>query len=426
MLALCGVAAAVGFVVHGGSRAEPHTLRAAFASALQIRPGQDVQVAGRKVGAIRSAKLVDGRAVVEMAIDDKAWPLRRGTTAMLRFGSPLGYAMRYVDLRPGPRAAPPLPDGGVLASGETITPVEFDDVSRVFGPRTRRDLSRLLRNAGRAMDGTGRDLGDFVDGGGQGMPGVADYTSDLAEDPHALRALVTASASVAGQVARNQQRLGPLLRDASDTIDEVVARSANVDRLLAEAPGAFTSGRRVLGHLNRTSVRLERLSRAFAPGAKELRALAPTANRVTTSVATEAPQFADLLRAGVRTLPSLTAFVDRAHRDLPVAGRALSGITDAIACVRPYAPELAGYLSTTSGAHASYDATGHYIRLGLAAYPATTPSTFSPAELTAKFPGLHYAMVRPPGMNADQPWFQPQCGVTPAGLDAARDREAGG
>src|SRR4051794_5779491 len=171
---------AVVLIVRGSG--QPHTLRAAFVSALQIRPGQAVEIAGRKVGSVRSAKLVDGRAVVAMDIDDAAWPLHRGTVAKLRYGTPLGYASRYVDLVPGPRTAPELPDGGILTDAETITPVEFDDVPRVFGPRTRQNVARLLRNASAALHETGPDLQRLLDEGAPGAQGVAGYTSDLASD----------------------------------------------------------------------------------------------------------------------------------------------------------------------------------------------------------------------------------------------------
>jgi ABC-type transporter Mla subunit MlaD len=332
--------------------------------------------------------------------------------------------MRYVELKPGPRSGPPLPEGGLLTQRDTITPVEFDDVPRVFGPRTRRHMARMLKNAGAALDESGPDIDRFLEGGAPGTQGVADLTEDLATDPQALRVFIAASAAATSQIARNRDRLGPLLRDATTTMDTLVARSGDLGRLLKEAPGAFTEGQRVLAHLNRTSGRLERLSTEFAPGAKGMRRLAPIANRVTDSLADTAPDIATLLRDASRSAPPLTRFLERGDADLPTAGKALGGLTDVIGCLRPYAPEIAGYLSTTMGAHASYDADGHYIRLGLSTYPTTIPSTQTPEQVTKQFPNLNYGLVRPPGQNVDQPWFQPQCGVTPQGLDPAADEEA--
>jgi len=60
VLALVAAAVTLALIVRDGGSTS-HTVRASFASALQIRSGQEVQIAGRQVGKIRSAKLVDGR-----------------------------------------------------------------------------------------------------------------------------------------------------------------------------------------------------------------------------------------------------------------------------------------------------------------------------------------------------------------------------
>ena len=106
------VAVIVGFAAFGG---ETHKLHATFDAAVQMASGQEVRVAGRKVGEVGSIETVDGRAVVELNIqEDDVWPLPRGTTAGLRWGSTTSLAYRYVELHPGPKSAPDLPDDGVL------------------------------------------------------------------------------------------------------------------------------------------------------------------------------------------------------------------------------------------------------------------------------------------------------------------------
>jgi phospholipid/cholesterol/gamma-HCH transport system substrate-binding protein len=98
-------------------------------------------------------------------------------------------------------------------------------------------------------------------------------------------------------------------------------------------------------------------------------------------------------------------------------------------CLRPYTPELAGNLGTWTGYNQNYDRGGHYARtfplqlnpLLLPGTPATTPQVIAAAS-----GGLKYAMPRPPGLNAGQPWFQPQCDVGPASLDPSKDPEVSG
>jgi hypothetical protein len=99
------------------------------------------------------------------------------------------------------------------------------------------------------------------------------------------------------------------------------------------------------------------------------------------------------------------------------------------ACIRPYAPELAGNLSTWTGYNRSYDNGGHYARtFPLMANPALIPGTaLSSKQITDLLKGrISYAMPRPPGLNAGKPWFQPQCGAGPESVDASKDPEGAG
>src|SRR5207253_1032890 len=78
----------------------------------------------------------DARAIVELGINDDAWPVPRGTTARLRYGTTLGNGTRRVDLQLGPRNAPKLPEGGIIGLEHTTTPVEFDQIFDTFDART--------------------------------------------------------------------------------------------------------------------------------------------------------------------------------------------------------------------------------------------------------------------------------------------------
>jgi len=52
------------------------------------------------------------------------------------------------------------------------------------------------------------------------------------------------------------------------------------------------------------------------------------------------------------------------------------------------------------------------------------PKQITSAQYT-KLTGQKYALVRPPGYNAGQPWMLPDCGAGADGLDATKDPEAG-
>src|SRR3954452_266405 len=83
----------------GGS---PYTVTLRLDNASQLVKGNLVQVAGTKVGTVKSIRLTDdGQAAVKIVVNDDYSPLHEGTQAVIRQASLSGIANRYVDLQQG-------------------------------------------------------------------------------------------------------------------------------------------------------------------------------------------------------------------------------------------------------------------------------------------------------------------------------------
>src|SRR5256885_1047562 len=92
---LAGVAViGVGALIIGNSASGGHTLRASFDNVIQLTDGQQVRMAGRRVGELKKIDLVAGRPVVTLQVGDSVWPLPRGTRARIRWGSTTSYTLR--------------------------------------------------------------------------------------------------------------------------------------------------------------------------------------------------------------------------------------------------------------------------------------------------------------------------------------------
>ena len=134
---------------------EGQRLAADFESVAGLDDKAAVRVAGVRVGRVDGIELVDRRARVGLLLD-RPLELTEGTTARLATSGLLGD--RYVELVPGPAAAPPLPEDAVVP-GET--PVTVDQalgqlsevgqsIQRLTGSMegtlAEGDLDRLLTN----------------------------------------------------------------------------------------------------------------------------------------------------------------------------------------------------------------------------------------------------------------------------------------
>src|SRR3954454_1604979 len=93
----------------GGS---PYTVKLRLDNASQLVKGNLVQVAGAKVGTVKSIRLTDdGQAEVKITVNGDYSPLHEGTKAIVRQASLSGIANRYIDLQQGPMTAPKIDSG---------------------------------------------------------------------------------------------------------------------------------------------------------------------------------------------------------------------------------------------------------------------------------------------------------------------------
>lgn len=433
--ALLGVAAVavIVVVIIAVSGSGGHTLRASFDSAVQLAPGQEVRVAGRKVGKVGSINLQYGHAVVDLKISDgDIWPLPRGTTADTRWGSTTSIAYRYVELIPPPptrASAPALPDGALLPQTQTRTAFELDQAYRMFRGRTRGDVQAVVGELADTLQGHAGALRRGLHDAGPGLDQAAALLRELSADDKALDTLAVAGDRATSALASRSSDLGGLIVHAADTFDELAQHARAQQAALDRAPRAFEAATGTLGRLDGSLVGLQALVDDLGPGARALRTLARPARRAVNELRTVAPLATRTLLSGRRAAPQLTRLLETGTGFLPRLGTVLGQLEPMVGCLRPYAPELAGMLTTWTGWNKNYDAGGHYARtFPLLFNAALIPGTPLDARqiTSSSSERLFYAMPRPPGLNAGQPFFQPQCDAGPAALDASKDPEGAG
>lgn len=408
-----------------GTRSQPHHVKASFQTAIGIRPGLDIQMAGIDVGKVSDVTYSDGRAIVSLGIDDDAWPLRRGTTATLRFGTTVGNGTRRVDLLPGPRSAPALAEGGVIPARDTITPVEFDDVFNTFDARTRDRVRSVAGRAARSVDGAARPIAQALRRGPAATEAVAGLMGDLAADEVALDGLMIGADRLTRTLAPRRAEISDLVAVAAATFDTLGRHSADVRTVIGDLPATLARTRTTLARLDRTSVQATGLMRTLAPGTARLPRLATDLSRASVSLRDVAPRAVRAADTAITVAPATRRLLDRATPFLRDVRPLLTDLAPAVACLRPYAPEVAGTLTNWAGFSGHYDSLSHYGRIhAVEGATSVNANPLTSAEFLRAVPGLKYAMPRPPGLNAGQPWFQPECGAGPDALDATKDPEA--
>lgn len=421
-----GAAVAVAFVLWVMStRSEPHHVRVALPTALSLVPGLDVQVDGVDAGKISKIDYRDGRAVVELGIDDDHWPLHEGTTVRVRYGTTVGNGTRRVDLDPGPASAPVLADGGIIAARSAYPPVEIDEVLNTLDARTRGHLQGTVQRAADGLSGHARALNRGVERSADGLTATSALIQDLAADTAAMRGLVVNANRTARVLAARREAVGELVTVAASTFDEFGNRSAAVRGALAELPSTLTEVRGTLRRLDTSVDGLQPLFADLRPGAASLSSLAPVARAAVARLRGVAPTGTATLAALREAAPDARALLAEAPPVVERLTPTLTKLAPMLGCLRPYAPEAAGALSNWASYTKNYDGISHYARVKVTASPYSLNST--PDVTTESYmkllPMLSYALPRPPGLNAGKPWFLPECGAGPDALDPAKDPE---
>jgi virulence factor Mce-like protein len=423
VLALVAVVAVVWWSLPGSDQ---HTLVLRTADATGVIPGMDVKAAGRDIGTVGEADVVGGRtARLELKIDDAAWPLPRSTRFQLRFGGTIKYTDRFLDVRPGTPATPAFADGDAIPMRSYVAPVEFDQLFGTFDAPTRRNLRSTLDAGGAALGPAQDALRSTLAVAPPALRQVRGLFDDLTEDQHALDTLVRSTASVSGAVDQATPGLGTLVDGASTTFAAIAHQSDALRRALADMPGVLGTARTTLAQADRTLTGATGLARQLDPGVGDVRRIGAPLARVLDTVQEVGPDARRALATTRRAAPDLVTLLSRAQDVLPAVGAVSSEGARQLDCIRPYTPEIAGFLSTWGpGGWGTGDTRDKYLRAEVGTYPFGNVNVLSTGQVAKVFTGLKMAFPQPPGILVGQPWFQPQCGITADALDPDKDPES--
>lgn len=352
-----------------------------------------VQVAGVKVGSVRSVKQVDGGAEVEFTLTEDVAPLHDGVQVRLSERSLVGET--YLEITDG--EGEEIRSGAELPAKAVLPSVQLRDVLSDLDPAARKEVGALLRSLGEGTTGTGEDVDHLLEGlGNLGREGhtALDAIAAQSED---LTALARNTAAVLEALDAGQGDLATLVSDANELTGATAGQRDSIEATLRKAPGVLDTARAASGSLSELAVALD-------PVATSLRAAAPD---LTTALA-KLPGTTDDLSAMIKPLsgvldqaPATLTKVPRASRDIsalvPKAEVTLSDVNPMLAYIRPYGPELAAYF-------ANFNAVLNYKDENGASYLRLTPllNTHSP-QLPISTNGLlgNYTNAYPaPGTGA--------------------------
>jgi phospholipid/cholesterol/gamma-HCH transport system substrate-binding protein len=297
---------------------ESFVLRGEFSTGQAVTPGQGQQVtiAGAKIGEISSVELHGERALVSMDVTPAyARYIYRDATALLR--PKTGLKDETVEISPGSPATGKVPHGFTIPIAQTSPDGNLDEFLGALDTETRSYLQELLAGAAGGLQGNSANLSatlkrfdplarDFTEIGRE----VARRQDTVARGIHNFRLVVEALGGKDSQLAQ-------LVDSANSVLGAFAEQNRAVQATLHQLPAVLTEANHSFGKLA-TAVHVTGSTlHELEPFAKDLaptnRALQPAFKETTSILHNELrPLFRQILPVINQFQPSLQDFAQAA------------------------------------------------------------------------------------------------------------------
>ena len=315
------------WLVFGGStplNPQGYRLKVNFPEATQLAQEADVRISGVPVGRVKTKELDGESTSVEIELEEQYAPVPADTQAVLRQKTLLGET--YVELSPGSKDGPTVPDGGVLNAGQVSPTVELDEIFRAFDAKTREAFRVWMDQQGRAFEGRGEDINDAL---GNLAP-FAEDTSEILEildrQERATQQLVRDTGEVFSALTERQGQLQQLIVNSNRVFEATASRDAELADTFRIFP-TFLDESRV------TTDRLTQFANDTNPLVTQLRPAARELSPTLISLAGLAPD----LKAFFRDLDPL---ITVSKKGLPALEDFLNETTPLLAQIDPFLRQL--------------------------------------------------------------------------------------
>ncbi|KAA0272693.1 MAG: MCE family protein [Acidobacteria bacterium] len=240
-----------------------------FDEASQLAIESDVRISGVSVGKVKGIELGDdGLADTTIEIDPKYAPIPSNTRAILRQKTLLGET--YVELTPGDRDAPPLPEGGTLATAQVSDAVQLDEIFRAFDEPTRAAFQTWMADAAVAFRGRGIDLNAALGNLDPFAERADDLLRILDSQRLAVRRLLADGGATFDAISRQPGQLRSLIENTESVFSTTAARDAELREIFRILPTFLDESKLTLERLDEFAADTDPLVTQLRPVARQL------------------------------------------------------------------------------------------------------------------------------------------------------------
>lgn len=315
-----------------------YNLKAEFTDANNLANHYEVRLGGVRAGQILDPRVEDGKAVVDLRLEDQFKPLPVDSKLQVRLRSAVG--VRYLEIIPG-KSSTMLQEGEKIPTSQVLDSVALDEVLGTFDADTRASTSTLLRELGNGVNSRGTDLNEAVRDTPRLLGGLKDVSSAITSRPgRQMSGFIRNGNAVAGAFddARNDLVAG--FEPQRQALRAFTETPEGVQGTLVEGASALGSLRSTLPNVNRLVSEVGGLARNARPALDP----APAALRATTTLLDDATQplgdLKDTLQLADDAVSPVLGVLDKVRPVLPTLDTTLSSLMPQLTNLGPRACEI--------------------------------------------------------------------------------------
>jgi ABC-type transporter Mla subunit MlaD len=396
--------AAAGVAVFGSGAGEgsSYKVRVIFDNAAFAIPGEDVKVAGVKVGQIGALDVTaDKKAAITLDITRPGFQdFRTDAHCTVRPQSLIGE--KFVECTPtaphppGSKLPPALPTirsgpgkgEHLLPVRNTSSPVDIDLINDIVRRPYAERLTIIVNELGTGLAGNGKNLAEAIHRADPALQATDQVLGILARQNRVLANLARDSDAALGPISEQRQHVADFVVKANTVAEATAERRAALQGNLQRLP-AF------LRQLRPTMVRIGGLSDQMTPVLADLHDQAPAINRFIAQLG----PFSQAARPAFRSLGQAAAVGDPAvKKALPIVQQ-LGAFTRSAAPLAANLNKILQSFHDTGGVERlldyaffqvaainGFDSLGHYLRAALLVNLCSSYATEPVAGCSANFP----------------------------------------
>jgi virulence factor Mce-like protein len=368
--------------------AKQYQVKVNFPEATTLAEQADVRISGVPVGKVQSKTLSGKLTQAVINVEERYAPLPADTQAILRQKTLLGET--FVELTPGTKGGPTVPDEGTLEQGQVGDTVQLDEIFRAFDPKTRIAFRTWLDQQGRGVKNRGADLNAAL---GNLAPFERDATTILEilnEQERDVTRLVRNTGVVFDALTERDGQLASLITSSNAVFATTASRDERLKEIFTVFPTFLAESRTTATRVTRFAENTDPLITQLRPAAREL---SPTLVQMRALAPDLKALFRDLdplITAARRGLPATRRILDDTVPVLRQLDPFLRNLNPALDWIGLYKREIVSFFALDAAATQAVAATPgsrapvHYLRTAnplnpenLAAYPKRLPSNRS-------------------------------------------------